>query len=373
MKSMQRKTAIIVGGGGYNDMGLIRSCGEAGMKVICVTQENTVIPIYKSKYVYKRIVADIIDKDTLRKIVGSVSAENPDSKTVLFPASDAAACIIDELWNEFEGIAITPNASGHIRQLMDKAYMADMADKCGLAVPHFMKADLRIDSMPSFTIPCIVKPPKSIAGEKADITVCRSEEAYKSTLIKYHSKGYDDILIQELVEGENLEEVAITGVSLPSGKVETYGMIHKIRTRGNGSTVFGNYLPECDSELRQHVIRFIKTTGYQGIFDIEFLHNESGYHFIECNFRNGAYGYAVTSAGFNMPSVFSDDKPLSSQKELKQIQFMEERSDFLNVLDKSINIWRWLKDVVTTDTFLWWNRRDPMPMLRHYLKKFGLK
>lgn len=49
---------------------------------------------------------------------------------------------------------------------------------------------------------------------------------------------------------------------------------------------------------------------------------------------------------------------------VKKTTFMEERSDILNVIEHEISPIRWIKDILSTDTFLWWNRRDPKPMIR---------
>lgn len=49
MKSVK---AIIIGIGSYNDLGLIRSCGESGIKSIYLNHgSKLVVPIDKSKYV----------------------------------------------------------------------------------------------------------------------------------------------------------------------------------------------------------------------------------------------------------------------------------------------------------------------------------
>jgi hypothetical protein len=109
---------------------------------------------------------------------------------------------------------------------------------------------------------------------------------------------------------------------------------------------------------------------------MEFLEDNLGkYHFIECNYRNGAYGYAVTAAGFNMPYILF--KAITSQQwnepnKLRSVVFMEERSYILNLLQKRISLWHWLKDVASTDVFLWFNWKDIKPYIRipHFIKKF---
>lgn len=367
---MTSTLVVIIGQGGYNDMGLIRSCGEAGMSVILVCPEDIVMPLYKSKYVIKWFKEMITTTAQLESLITKLQKEY-DSKIVLYPASDLAACVMDKYSTcAPEGIVV-PNARGNLSNLMDKSIMGNYALNNELTVPKSVKKNLyEVDDKPPF-LPCIIKPLKSIAGDKGDITICRDEKTYKTAVEIYKSKRFYNVLIQELIEGENQEEIAITGVSIGGGIVLTSGVIHKIRIRGNGSTVYAKFNPEIDGDLQNKIKKFIISTNYTGIFDIEFLKNNKGYFFIECNFRNGAYGYALTRAGFNMPYLFaigSLHQPLPKYK-VKKLTFMEERSDFLNVLEHNISLTQWIKDISQTKTLLWWNKKDPKPIIYHYKKK----
>lgn len=367
----QSPIAVVIGQGGYNDIGLIRSCGEAGLKVVLVTPSDIIVPLNKSRYVVKWIENNISTEYELLDIINHVTQKfNRD--IIIFPASDKAAWFLDRCNDSFPKNVIVPNANGKLSTLMDKSMMVEIAEKCGLKVPFSKK--LNIENISEFippVLPCIIKPLRSIAGEKEDITICKDETDYMDALQKYSSKGFYDILVQSLIEGKNQEEVAVTGVSLPNGEIITKGIIHKKRIRGNGSTVFATFVPEINNELKLKVQEFIKETGFTGIFDMEFLKNENGFHFIECNFRNGAYGYAITTAGFNMPYYFylgSKGLPLPQEK-VRQITFMEERSDILNVLERKISLREWINDILQTNTFIWWNWRDPKPFFFHNLKK----
>ncbi|MDE6160495.1 MAG: ATP-grasp domain-containing protein [Muribaculaceae bacterium] len=360
------KIAIVAGQGGYNDMGLVRSCGEAGMQVVLIVPEDTVIPIHKSRYVTECIRSAANDKERFINIVRDVYERHDGVRIVLFPASDLYACMIDDAWAALSHYALVPNAQGRLRQLMDKHIMTEIAESSGLCVPRSLKVDLSLVLCPEFGLPCIIKPLRSISGEKGDIRVCRTSDELSEAVEQYRKKGFYDVLLQEFVYSRGQEEVAVTGVCTPSGIIVTYGIIHKIRIRGNGSTVFARFEPEVDKDLQTKIRNFMKSTGYIGIFDIEFLHNSSGYHFIECNFRNGAYGYAVTSAGFNMPEVFAcdDESVIWQSRDIRRITFMEERSDLLNMLEGVVSPLKWILDFVNTDTCLWWNWRDPAPLLR---------
>ncbi len=367
---MKSTIAVVIGQGGYNDMGLIRSCGEAGMKVILVAPANIVMPLQKSKYVIKWVRNLITTSKQLEALITQLSSEY-DSRLTLYPASDLAACLMDEYSVQAPENVVVPNAKGKLRHLMDKDVMGEIARNSNLTVPNSVKLNLKdTENDPPF-LPCIIKPLKSIAGDKGDITICRNKNIYQVAVNVYRSKGFFDVLVQEFIEGKNQEEIAITGVSLEDGTILTPGIIHKKRIRGNGSTVFAEFIPGAPSDLQRKIQKFISSCNFTGIFDIEFLKNDDGIFFIECNYRNGAYGYAITDAGFNMPNLFALGtlhKRIEDFEIRKRI-FMEERSDLLNVLETNITLAHWIKDIFHTDTFLWWNRKDPKPILSHYTSK----
>ena len=373
---MNECIAVVIGTGSYNDLGMIRSCGECGMSVIYVTDEKHIIPIHKSRYLSYTYFIPIVES-SLIEVIEQIVKKNPKSTVIIYPTSDITAYYLDNNYKQLREICYFSNAKGQLGLLMDKFEMNKLAQSSGLVVPSMIKVDLLgnpIIDCQNISYPCIVKPLRSIRGDKCDITKCSDWEELNSTFEKYRKKGNNKVLIQQFIDGNNQHEIAITGVALPCGDSIICGEIQKIRIRGNGSTVFGIYKPDNSQEKYLRIKEFIKKSGYQGIFDIEFLKNDDGLYFIECNFRNGAYGYAVTYAGFNMPDVYQ--KACLNQEikltSLKKIVFMEERSDFLNVLDGSISLWHWLRDVFSTNVFLFWNRKDIKPLLRvpYFIKKY---
>jgi predicted ATP-grasp superfamily ATP-dependent carboligase len=363
----QRKVAIVIGGGNYNELGLIRSCGETGMKVIFLSTPNKVKPVYKSRYVDDFIEYDGSEDSLLALLTRTVDAYAED--IYLYPATDKAAKYIDSNYSRLSKRLHVPNAHGKIELLMDKEYQCELAVKAGIQTPSFRKVELNGDMVfPSdVSYPCIIKPLQSIAGNKEDISVCNNVEEMKDALKRFLDSGCHKVLIQDYIKGSHQTEIAIPGVATEQGEVLIHGVVRKKRIFGNGSTVCGKYVVTETIPCLDEIKVFIKSTGYVGLFDIEFLENENGLHFIECNFRNGAYGYAVTSAGFNMPAAFAgikDDRTL----QLRNRRFMEERTDVLNPIRGIISWWAWLWDVARTDTFLWTKLNDLAPMKRSQKK-----
>lgn len=367
MKTHHQKIAIVIGIGSYNDIGLIRSCGEAGIKSIYInTARFDIIPIWRSRY-----VVDFLYLDTDSEIINFITQTalaNSQKEYVLFGASDSAALLLDKKHKIFPRNVICPHANGLLDNLMNKETMSHMATKAGLKVPKTRLVSLsEFPKLPEF--PVILKPNESINGKKTDIRVCFTETEYISSLEYLRLNGYQEILEQQYIHSSSSKEIGITGISYPDGSVQFYGYINKIRNRNNINN-FGCYHPNIKLEINNSLSKYIKSTGYVGIFDTDFIQNGSDIFFIECNFRNGAYGYCTTYAGFNMPKLFIFNGNQKKYLKLRDTVFMEERTDVLNVIDKTMSLRDWFVDVCHVNTFLWWNWKDPMPLIRipHFIK-----
>ena len=357
--------SVIIGIGSYNDLGLIRSCGEAGIpSVYLICNTSLVIPIYRSRYVidYKFIKTD---KDVILEELKRLQQKYSD--VYVFPASDDAVLIMDMLHNDLPSNIHTSHANGNIANLMDKQQMDKLSKTVSLRSPETVVCDVEIRECP-IGYPVILKPQRSIDGNKSDIRICNDARSFDNSMNELHDKGYKSVLVQQYLHNDNSKEYGITGVAYSDGDVEIHGMIHKIRNRSNINN-FGKYYPNIENDTIKYLKRFIQNTGYVGIFDTDFIEYNGELYFIECNFRNGAYGYCVTKAGFNMPACLMTRK--NEHGHMKDVVFMEERTDVLNVLDGSLSLVKWLKDVFHTNTFLWINMKDLMPMMRvpYFLKK----
>ena len=360
----KRHLPVVIGQGSYNDLGVIRSLGEARVKSVYLTDGDSVIPIRKSSYLLETLTSNL--ESGLYEALEQIHAHYH-APLVLYPTSDSVAAKLDELYSPLSSFAVAPHANGRLLGLMDKARQAGMAKACGFDVPVCQTLDLNEGSAVAFPFPCIVKPRFSVLGKKEHIAVCRNADELHAALSVYRESGETSILLQEYIDPGNIREVCFTGVALGHGRVVVGGMVTKHRIVGNGSTSFGTFRPSVPSQQQQAVSRFIAQTGFNGLFDMEcFVGHDGHLLFIECNFRNGAYGYAATRAGVNLPlqyylGMLGQDLPHGSTR---KVVFMEERVDVLNVKAGRITLLRWLRDVCRTNVFLYSNWRDPGPMLR---------
>lgn len=361
----QNVTAVVIGAGSYNDLGMIRSLGEAGVRSVYLCTNQPILPIWKSRYICTFRIINI-EKELIPTLIQTANACQ--RKLCLFPTSDEAAEKIDRSYLELSDIAFVPNAKGNLLHVMDKETQGYMALSSGFDVPSSVRVNLAKDDNPlSIGFPCIVKPLKSVSGSKDHICVCQSNEELSQCLNTYRSANEMDVIIQKFIESKGKREICVTGVGFPDNNVIIAGAVEKYRLVGNGSTSYGKFTPKISKEIRRTVTSFIEKSSYCGIFDLEcFIDDNDTLTFIECNFRNGAYGYAVTHAGVNMPYLFYEgiQGKVLPHTQPKEAVFMEERLDYLNVKSGQISLKTWMRDVLRTNVFLYSSLRDIGPMIR---------
>ncbi len=373
MKSSSRhKVAVIIGIGAYNDLGVVRSCGEAGMKVVLLAPGSMIVPIYRSRHVDLWLDTNTCSEKDLFCALEIVSERYKGKELVLFPTGDSQAVVINRNKVSLSKKFKVPGIGGDMEKVMDKLEMSRIAKNSGMKVPHTELHHTSQVSASQLSYPCIIKPAASILGVKSDIAICRTVEQGADALNLFRSHSTESIIVQDFIDGEGQYEIAVPGVSLANGNVIIGGYLRKHRTFGNGSTVYATFIPEIDTALSESVKRYISGVGYKGIFDIELLVNKDGVFFIECNYRNGAYGYVATKAGLNLPALFAGISA-SPSKRLKKLTMMEERADILNALSGQVSKLSWFWQMMSADVHLWWSWRDPMPTLSHYLRKLGFK
>jgi predicted ATP-grasp superfamily ATP-dependent carboligase len=71
-----------------------------------------------------------------------------------------------------------------------------------------------------------------------------------------------------------------------------------------GVSAFGKVRKEKEGEgLTKKVANLVKSIGLFGLFNVDLAMSKGKVYFIELNLRYAAYGYAITKAGVNLPSM----------------------------------------------------------------------
>lgn len=385
---MQRKVhipnkIIILGGNHHNGLGIIRSLGEVGCKVYFVAVGVTKSFASKSKYIENHWFINH-ESDLLDLLLGKFG--NNKIKPIIIPSDDATAVIIDKHINKLINNFIFPNINDEenaILKQMSKNKMDELAKKHGFMVPkgcvlRLNELDKVRQHLGKFGIkhPCIVKPLQSVDGSKNDIKVSHDNDEL-IVILNELKESYVNVYIQEFIKKEG--EVGVQGISTNKGrKVIIPGMVNKIRdsTVSPGSTTYAKITKSNENINFEKSIALIKSLikdlKFEGIFDLELMYSKEHLYFIELNFRNGAYGYAYTKAGVNMPALWCLDaigkeKVNESITIQKEITLMSEIADFKNILSKRVNCFRWVYQFLSSDVHLIFNKRDIKPLLYKFL------
>ncbi len=378
MESKTKNKAIVIGGEHHNTLGVVRSLGEQGIEVYLISISEGYSYVSKSKYLRKSWITT--ENGIIKILVNEFNDEK--YKPIIIPTSDTAVKIIDSNLDRLKDKYILSNAEnmkGRIVNLMNKRTMNQIAHDSGLNVPKFWKVLLDQDSyvIPKDIIyPCIVKPLVSVDGTKLDIARCNTELELVECLNRLKKK-YKRIMIQEYIQKD--VEIGLIGcVTANKKEIVIPGVIKKIREypMESGSASFAEISNDFSIIDLNNVYTFLHNLGYIGIFDMEFLYADGKVYFIEVNFRNGGNGYSLTKAGVNIIyywyieatgfDTYSMRKIIS-----KDLKFMMDTRDVRHVLNGDLKLIKWIKDLLSTKAFLFFNIRDLRPFAYKIIKYKG--
>ncbi|WP_100010092.1 ATP-grasp domain-containing protein [Lentibacillus sediminis] len=372
---------IVVGGNHHNALGIIRSLGEMGCKVFFITKSNKKSFVSKSKFITMDWYIER-EEELINILMEEFS--NEQSKPIIFPSDDDAIKMLDKYMRTLNKSFILPNIKNKekaILKYMNKDTMTKLALNHGFFVPVGCVLDFKkVNDIEAYLdkyhlkYPCIVKPLQSIGGSKKDIKICNNFVETKKYL--YSLKGiYREVIIQEYIEKE--AEVGIQGISTINNKeIIIPGIIRKVRQSvlSLGSTTYADISVSHPSVDVDKITTLMKSLGYNGIFDMELILSKGKLYFIELNFRNGAYGYALTKAGINLPYLWCLDAiNIDISNHIKKVgrkyTLMSEFADFRNVITKKLKFLKWLKQFIEADVYLILNKNDIKPFIYKLLYK----
>lgn len=367
--SMKELTAIVISEDHYNALGVIRSLGECKIPITLVltTKGNSYVDL--CKYV-KTTVKIARNKNAIIEALRKITSEQ--IRYVLFPLSDFAAEALDEHWDELSENITIPHMKGRMLLYQNKDFSKKRAKECGMKVADGKVLDISIPQVTWSDFPAIVKPLVSVDGFKSDITIVSTTKELLACINSFCRKGYKNVLIEKYICGKNDHMVEVMGYR-GIGGISICGIISKIREFPikNGSTSFARIVDTHDSIDLLSIKKYIESADYYGLFDIEFKYANGFAYFIECNFRNGAPGYALTCIGRNIPvcwinSMLAENIILPKAK-THNCLFMCEQTDMLNMLKGNVSFFRWVLDFIRARK-IFFSFNDIWPSLEYYIQ-----
>lgn len=355
---------IILGSDHSNTLGQIRCLGEMGIRPIVIITEKHPYIINKSKYIGEYHIVDTI-YDGPKYVLEHYS--NEEYPPFIYTDRDDIMCAIDDYYDELKGKFIFWNAGqkGRIRQLINKEVQMALAKECGLNV--IPTEHVKRGEMPQkLQYPIFTKAINSLNPFwKSNAFICNNTEELKTA---YNKMGIEEVLLQKYISKK--DEMPIEGISIDSGR-EVKLLVKKssIRFADNGFGIYSKLSIFHDDELEDKVTNFMRNAGYTGIFEIEFIIDEDGTaYFMEVNFRNTMFNHACADYGVNILHLFANSvlnnhiDQIDEKKLNKEHIVMYEFDDLkLSVIQNKLSTWRWLRDFISTDSFLYIDKHDMAP------------
>lgn len=355
---------VVFCGSGYHSLGLVRSLGEGGYRPECYCYGRKCDLILSSKYISKGRKLE-----SAEAILDFLLNDYPcyDDRPILLNIPDLPTYLVDQHYDDLSRKFVLMNAGkqGMIGSLMDKRVQANMAKEHNLLIPWAIELS-KDDAIPDdIKYPVFTKSFRTVDGGKKDESICWSKD---DLIAKQKAITSSRFLVMEYIQKKY--EIDYFGMAV-KGKVYI-DYYDKISRFPDGAFGYYGDIIKCEhDDIWGKCVSMIKETGYEGLFDVEFLEDINGkLYFMEMNFRVDGGIYKVTP-GVNLPkewcrlvNVDKDDLPEALTTKKARFTGMTEVQDFKSsVVHGSMNPIKWFWQFCLTDKYMLLNLRDPMPAL----------
>lgn len=306
-----KPTIIVIGSSEIIKLGLVRSFGALGYKIISIhvggSNNFLMRPLdYYSKYIsayYFTKADDLVDL-LIEKCKDAV--QNP----ILLPLNDSMVHLVDQSRLKLSQHFLFPNVKQKeegITKLMNKVLQKRIAAEAGLHVARiweipFVNGNFVIPA--DIEYPCFVKGVLSYKSKKKYQKKCNNSHELDGLLNLCKRNNVYDLYAEEFLDINR--EVGIMALSSSKG-CATPALVELLRM-GKGSTNGVSMLGRVCSmdnytDLEKKIGSFLKSINYTGICNIDFIESRGKMYFVEVNFRYATYGYAIFKSGVNIPEM----------------------------------------------------------------------
>lgn len=295
-------------------LGIIRSLGASGYNIDLVAstkKKGSSVIASKSKYVRSavEVLSPDIQTDSGEALIKALMqlSEQYSNKAFLLPTDDFTASVVDGNKEILEKRFLLSEIGIPLLEAMDKTYQSRTAKEAGLHVPSewIVALNGEIEIPCDVFYPCFVKPLRSVAGHKTEMSVCQNRQELISHL-EYMKKRNSNrsILIQEYLKIE--KEYSLSGVCLDQNVIIP-AVIEKteIAEYERGVAITGTLQQtEILIGAKAKIEELLRKFHYKGLFDMDLSVCNHKIYFGEINFRCGGSNYAYYLNGVNLPDIF---------------------------------------------------------------------
>lgn len=365
--------AIAFGNDHTNTLGVIQSLSIEKIRVLpLIWGERTGI-LKKSKFV-KRFIAKANSDDCITFLKSNI----PLKRIVIIPCCDEAATKLDFFRKDISSNFLFQFSTKYqISKLFEKEFQTNLASENTLLVPQTFFLN-KIEELPTtFVFPGIIKPRVSFKGSKSQIKIVNDKKEAISFLKEHNQDSLNNFVIQEYTTKKN--DVSFCGCSLKNGSIILPGIQTKKRIYPEMTGLGTIYLTaDCKNEVLLNSIKnLIKSTGFVGLFSVEFAETEKGeFYFFEFNLRNDGGNVCYTESNKNIIYYhYCDmlDLSFDGQQEIKSTTIIHPIRHFLSFYHGNISKAIWKRDLKEKDKYMFTVGNDKRPIWHAFTRIFLLK
>ncbi|MGH7541296.1 MAG: ATP-grasp domain-containing protein [Gemmatimonadota bacterium] len=305
-----RRRILVTEGEERSSLAVVRSLGRAGHElIVCSRNGRSLAGASRFASGDRRVPDPLSEENAYLEAVLRVSEET--GAEAIIPMTDAACTVLLPARARFGDIRVLGPTAEAYRRISDKAAVALVAERCGIAVPSRveMRAPGEAAALPlsEELFPAVVKPVRSVSAEagrrrRVPVQYAEGREALESLLVDAPTEAYP-LLIQQRIDGVGV------GVFLLRSRGRTLAAFSHRRLRekppSGGVSVYRE-AATLDPGLLSACERLLAAYEWEGVAMVELkLETVSAVPYLmEVNGRFWGSLQLAVDAGVDFPALF---------------------------------------------------------------------
>ncbi len=369
--------AAVVVGGDYQGLGIVRSLGRRGVRVVVLDDEPSISRASRYTSRFER-VPELRDAEQTKQILIDTCTRLGLQGSVLYPTREETVATIAAHRTELaEYFRLPTPAWEAVQPAWDKRETYQRAERLGIPIPRcwFPASAADLDEI-DLSSPVILKP-----AIKENFFYTTRAKAWRvdtrAELAAAYEKALDivgaaEVIVQELIPGGGEQQVAYCAFFKDGDPVAEM----TVRRRRQHPSDFGRastYVETIDlPELGKHALTFLRDIGYYGLVELEFKEDrrDGSYKLLDVNARTWGYHSLGQAAGVDFPHLVYRDQigqPVESAQARHGVRWIRLATDLpnaaLDIRAGRARLGAYLKTLRGVDTEAVFSLRDPLPAL----------
>jgi predicted ATP-grasp superfamily ATP-dependent carboligase len=375
--ALEGQAGVIVIGGHFQGLGLLRSLGRQNIPVYLLDKEQCIGRF--SKYVKKFLKCPDVSKDESRffEFLVSLAGKENLEGWIIYPNDDETVSFLARYKERLEKYyRISTPPWDIVKYAYDKALTYDIAEKCGVAIPKTCYPE-SIDELKQIDMeyPVVIKP--SIkepfyrrTSRKAILVKDRDQLIEEYTGALKAIAPSQTLMVQEFIPGGTRNLLSV-GCLCRDGKLLARVMACRLRQHpmdfGHATTFAKTVnIPE----MGEMAGKIVAATRFHGLAEIEFMYDgrDEQYKLIEINARPWGWHTIAIAAGVDMPYLSYLDmlgQEVRQNGFIEGVKWMHLATDVptaaIEILKGRLKFKEYVNSFKGKKQYAVWARKDPMP------------